>query len=308
MESAERLLRSDPADQFLDSKATSHPLTSLTYASPEDSALKRLVIRSVEQISGQPRLQKMYWDLLTRVDAGDASFFDGALQRLGVDLVFDQGVLDRVPHGGPLVVIANHPYGVLDGLAICGLVSRLRPRFKVLAHAALCREPRLAEYFLPVDFDDTPEATRTNISTKRRALVALRNSEALIIFPSGGVATSPRGLGTAIDLEWKLFAAKLVQQAQAPVLPMFFHGQNSRLFQLVSQLSLTLRLAMLMHEVRNKMGEPLRVTIGETIPFDAIAGIQERKRLTEYLRAHVESLGASVQNLDEHVMCSRAGN
>ena len=80
----------------------------------------------------------------------------------------------------------------------------------------------------------------------------------MVIFPAGGVSTSPNGLGRADDLEWKRFTAKVIQMAEATVVPVFVHGQNSRLFQLISQVSQTLRYGMLLNEVRNKMGRDLQ--------------------------------------------------
>ena len=147
------------------------------------------------------------------------------------------------------------------------------------------------EFMLPVDFAETREAAKTNIETKRRAVETLNQDGAVVIFPGGGVSTSQGWFGPAKDLEWKRFTAKLVQTSRATVLPLFFHGQNSRLFQIVSQFSLTLRLALLLREVKNKMGLTIDVSIGNPIPFEALAHIKNRQELLNTLRDITYDLG-----------------
>ena len=105
-----------------------------------------------------------------------------------------------------------------------------------------------------------------------------------MIFPAGGIATTKGPLGKATDPEWKLFAAKLIHMSKATVVPIYFHGQNSRIFQIVSQFSLTLRLSLIIHEVKNKIGKTIRVTIGNPIPYQELAQIKGRRQLTHYLR------------------------
>jgi putative hemolysin len=172
----------------------------------------------------------------------------------------------------------------LDGLIVCHIAAITRQRFKILINNALCKEEQIAPYLLPIDFSETEEAVRVNINTKRQALDILRRRGAIIIFPAGGIATTKGPLGKATDLEWKLFAAKLIQMTRATVVPIYFHGQNSRIFQIVSQFSLTLRLSLIIHEVKNKIGKTIRVTIGDPIPYQEIAAIKGRRNLTRYLR------------------------
>ena len=112
----------------------------------------------------------------------------------------------------------------------------------------------------------------------------MRNDGTVVIFPGGGVSTAQRWFGPALDLEWKRFTAKLVQTTRATVVPIFFHGQNSRLFQIVSQFSLTLRLALLLKEVKNKMGLTIDVTIGSPIPYRELEHIKDRQELLDTLR------------------------
>ncbi|MEM8488736.1 MAG: lysophospholipid acyltransferase family protein, partial [Bacteroidota bacterium] len=196
----------------------------------------------------------------------------------------------QIPKEGPLVVIANHPFGVLDGLTICHLASRMRANFQILTNSVLCQDPALDPYLLPVSFDETREAMHMNINTKQEALKTLNSGGAVVIFPGGGISTAVSWRGEVTDLEWKRFAAKLIQLSRATVIPIYFHGQNSRLFQFVSQFSLTLRLSLLLYEVNRMMGTTLQLEIGDPLPFAKLAPIKDRQALLDYLREHVYGL------------------
>ncbi len=272
-----------------DALAATPPHTRITYAAPQDPLYRQVLIRAIEVCSGRRDLERQYRDLVMRYDSGQEAFFAGALRRLDITLDHDAARLAAVPRDGPLIVIANHPFGIVDGLAACHLVESARGPFKVLVHALLCQEVRLEHYLLPIDFDHSRAAIRTNIASKRTALQVLDRGGTVLIFPAGGVATASGTFGTAVDLGWKHFVAKLVQQSRATVLPMFFQGQNSRLFQCASQFSMTLRLALLMFETRHLRGRRLRVEIGHPVPFTELAHIR-RRDLTAHLRQRVESL------------------
>ena len=234
-------------------------------------------------------MEKMYEKVLVEVDRGK-NFWQVALEHLRVTLEFETEQLSKVPQSGPVIFIANHPFGVLDGLSICYLASQVRPDFRIFIHSALCREERLRPYLLPVDFDETEEAVRTNIESKRQALEILQNGGTIIIFPAGGISMSDGLVGEATDLEWKLFVTKLIQMSRATVVPIYFHGQNSWAFQWFSQISIALRASLVLHEVRNKMGDTIRISIGEPIPYTELAGIKKRKQLLQHLRTITYSL------------------
>lgn len=265
-------------------------LPKLTYASPDDPLPKQVLIRSVERLTGRRRLERIY-DMVLEREPDQRQLWGAALRELRVQMDYDTGQLAKVPAEGPLILIANHPYGVLDGLIICHFASLLRPDFKILIHKSLNREPRVAQYMLPIDFSETEEATCTNIESKHRAMATLHAGNAIVIFPAGGIATTVHGpFGRAVDLEWKLFVAKLIQMTKATVIPIYFHGQNSRIFQLASHMSLTLRLALIIHEVNRKAGDTIRVSIGDPILYQALASIRKRKELLNYLRESIYAL------------------
>lgn len=151
---------------------------------------------------------------------------------------------------------------------------------------------RAAPYLLPIDFAETPTARATTLRSRAEALSWLGGGGALVVFPGGAVSTStgPFTRG-AVDPEWKLFTAKAITHARATVVPIFFAGQNSRLFQVASHLSLTLRLSLLFNEVRNKIGSTMQVRIGAPLPYAALSHVVDRKALLDHLRRTTYDLG-----------------
>jgi putative hemolysin len=272
---------------------TTHRRPKITYSSEVNGKTQKILVQSLEYLTGRRRLEKLYGDVLDRVDReGIDIFWAAALNALDVQLEYDRARLTAIPHEGPLIFIANHPYGVLDGLTLCYLAATTRHEWRILINNSLCKEERIASFMLPIDFTGTDEATHTNIKTKRKSIETLRNNGAVVIFPAGGIATSIGAFGKeATDLDWKLFTAKLIQTTRATVVPVFFYGQNSRLFQIVSQFSLTLRLALIIYEVNKQIAKPLRLTIGQPIPYEQMANIKGRQALTDYLRQVTYTLG-----------------
>ncbi|MEM7374356.1 MAG: lysophospholipid acyltransferase family protein [Bacteroidota bacterium] len=257
----------------------------LTYESPHDPFPIRWLTRVIELASGRAKLTRLYAEL-NQMDLSPHEVWEASLSLLKVQPTFDQQQLDKIPSKGPLLIIANHPFGVVDGLIMGYVTSLIRSNFAVLVNEVLCRQdPRLNQFLLPIDFRENKEAMRINLNTRKVALERMSQGEALVIFPSGGVATSPNGFKKAEDLEWKRFTAKVIQMAKATVLPVFIPGENSRLFQMASQLSPTLRLSLLLHEVRNKMGKEFHLKIGDPIPFSDLAPIKDRQQLLDHLRA-----------------------
>ncbi len=265
-------------------------LPHFSYAAPEHPFLKRLVIQAVEKMTGQPRLKRLY--LEHRLNpVPDEDFWSAAVRKLDLNLVYDRAKWDAVPKDGPLVIVANHPFGVLDGIVISYLASRIRPRFKVLTNSVLFRAPEVRPFLLPIDFAESRDALATNIETRKLALQELSEGGAVIVFPGGTVSTAPSTFGRAVDPDWKPFTSKLIVSAKATVVPVYFEGQNSKLFQFASNVSQTFREALLFKEVANKIGTDIGLTIGDTIPFDHLAHLKDRRLLIDHLRSITYDLG-----------------
>jgi putative hemolysin len=261
-----------------------------SYASADDPAFRRIAIKAIERLTGQRRLKRMYLENQRNPRLGE-NFWDAAVRRLELRVDYDEARLRAIPAAGPVVIVANHPFGVLDGIVVSYLLAKVRTDFKVLTHSLLCRASELQPYLLPIDFAPTPAAQAINLRTRADALSWLCGG-ALVVFPGGAVATSERMLARrAVDPEWKLFTAKAIARAQATAVSIFFEGQNSRLFQVASHISLTLRLSLLFNEVRNKIGSVVAVRIGAPIPYAELSHIADRRALAEYLRRATYELG-----------------
>lgn len=265
----------------------------ISYTSPDDPLLRKLMIGTVEYATGRRKLEKVY-DQIKQEQPPRDKLWKMALDLLEVSMVYDEQQLMKAPKTGPMVVVANHPFGVVDGLILGHLLAQMRKDFFVLVNEVLCREAILTPYFLPIDFRETKAALQTNIQTRKLAIERLKSGELMGIFPSGGVATAPKMWKKAEDLEWKRFVVKLIRKTQATVLPMYIHGRNSRLFQLASQFSLNLRLSLLLNEVRNKIGKKILISIGEPIPYSDIDHLKDRQLMLDHLRKRTEALSAKI--------------
>jgi putative hemolysin len=270
-------------------EALARDLQAFSYSYPGDPWWKRLPTRIIEIATGQPYFVKLYLQYRREKRTGE-SFFAAGLRLLKIGLVYDAAKLAAWPQEGPLVVICNHPFGVIDGLAICHLVSQRRGDFMALTNAVLDRAAEFRAHMLPIDFAETKQARQVNLESRAAALAHLKSGGCIIVFPAGGVATTPHLFATrAVDEPWKHFPARLVLEAKAHVAPVFIPGQNSMWFQIASHISLTLRLALMFREARAKVGSRVEVHIGDVIPFAATAS-QDRIALIRHLRRTVEQL------------------
>jgi putative hemolysin len=266
-----------------------------TYASPELNGLGRGIVRFLEFATGQPRIRRLYEDH-AKLARPHEFFWQDAIDALELDVRPDRDPRAIVPASGPLVVIANHPFGVLDGVILCWLVSQARPDFQVMTHRVLHQAPEVRSRILPVDFSGTEAALQNNLNSRRRARELLDNSGALLVFPGGGVARAEGAFGNAVDLPWGTLTAKLALAADAPVLPVFFHGRNSRLFHIASAIHQVLRYGMLFHEVRNKMGRRIDVSMGDVIPPERLQKIGDLRAATDFLRTATHVLAGTAAN------------
>jgi len=257
---------------------------NFSYSSPDDPVLKRLVMRAIERMTGQPYLKHLYETNRNKPFPGE-NFWDAAIRLLELDVAFNEEALFAVPRQGPLVIVANHPYGVLDGIIISYLASRIRGEdFRVLTNSVLYRAEEIRPFLIPVDFAETKEAMEANIRSRAQARSYLKAGGCVVIFPAGGAATTPKPWSRkAVDFEWRPFTAGLITQTRASVLPVYFAGQNSRLFQVASHVSMTLRLSLFFKEVYDRIGSEIRLRVGKVIPFAELDGM-DRKQFMQHLR------------------------
>jgi len=263
--------------EYLDTKYFS-------YADPNDSIHRKALIRSIEFVSGQPYLYNIYREYQKNPERWE-SFWDGCVDLLKLDIDFDEEKIKKIPSEGPLMIVANHPFGVLDGLVICWLTSKIRSKFKVLTHSLLLRASETKDFLLPIDFSENKKAMITNLETRKTARKILDEGGTIVVFPGGTVSTTKRFYNkTALDPSWRNFTSRLIKRSRPTILPLHFTGQNSFLFQTASHISETLRSSLLFHEVKRRINTKVPVIIGDPINYSDIDENLSNTELSEFLR------------------------
>lgn len=263
----------------------------LSYASPGHPRLKQWLIRKVEGLSGREHFADLYEIWRERIVGRSSRVMGDMLDLIGIKLVVQGEAWPpaRLPDT-PLVLVANHPFGIGDGIAILSLAEQLGRPFRVIINNDLLKVPEIRPYSLPISFDETREALQLNLNTRREAVRLLKQGVTIVVFPAGGVATASRGLGRATDLPWKMFPAKMIQAAGASVVPFYFEGQNTRLFHLASKVSMTMRISLLVREFRRLAGKTITAHVGPVIPAARLAAMRDRRQMTEFLYDAVFSM------------------
>ena len=264
-----------------------------SYASKvEHNFAQRLIIKTIERVTGKGKLEKLYKNYA--INPRDPYRFWTDILELMEIKVTNKSQNDLNFNGSrSLVVIANHPFGIIDGLILCSIVSKQRQDFKIMTHETLQLLPELEKYILPIDFGKrTREAKKLNIDTSHKARDHLLNNGVIIIFPSGSVSTAKKIKDEATDDVWKLFPAKLIQQTKSDILPIFFDGKNGLLFHLfASKLkNQTLKYSSYIHETKKKIGKEVVIYAGSVIEYKEISHIKDRKELTNFLKEQTYNL------------------
>ena len=284
---------------------TSH---ELSYATASTPPIRRWLIRTIENLSGRRGLLKTYYRWRAE-SAGGPRMWRDALDMIGTRLEINAPAdwHTSLPDG-PLTIIANHPFGIADGIAILSLAERIGRPYRCLVNADFLRLPEVQALGLPIDFNETKEALATNLKTRDEARRLLKEGVTLVIFPAGGVATAEKPFGTAEELPWKLFTARLIQQSGATVLPVYFEGQNSALFHFASRYSLSLRLALLVLEFRRHIGGTVRATIGPPVSWTEILASANGGSIIDELYVRVHRLAPGAESADRAELLPRPIN
>ncbi|KCV83402.1 acyltransferase [Actibacterium atlanticum] len=261
-----------------------HATREISYASAAGSRPARAMIRTVENVTGRLRLIKRA-DGYERDVAAGQDFWQVIADRYGLSLDCVSGSLDLIPREGPLVLVANHPYGILDGLMMGLILSKTRGDFRIMAHSVFRKAEEINRIILPISFDETREAQKLNIATRNHALEYLGQGGAIGIFPGGTVSTSAKPFSTPLDPGWRKFTAKMIAKSGAQVVPVFFEGRNSRLFQLASHAHNNLRLALLIKEFGARVDSPVRIHVGAPLAQDNLRNLAaDPKAMMDFLR------------------------
>ena len=274
---------------------------AFTFSTSEVNLIGRSIIQLIELGTGKIKLHKLYTQYL-RDNLSPENFWHDAIDRLDLRVKAHYHSNSNIPENGRLVVIANHAFGVADGITICSLISKIRQDYKIITHKVLQRADAIKDKIIPLDFSKNRNALFNNIAARKESEEHLRNNGVLIIFPSGSVSTKPKlkkGI-KAVDSDWKQFTSKIIMKTQSPVLPFFFEGQNSELFHVADKLGQVFRYSLMMYELKRRIGKQINVHIGTKIPFENIKEIGNLIEITKFLRDSTYSLDPSNKNLMLH--------
>ncbi len=268
---------------------------NFTYASKvEHNIAQRLVIKLIESLTGRRKLEKIY-NNYSLDNKNPVRFWTDIINLMDIRIINKSIRPLDIPQKGPLMIIANHPFGIIDGLILCSLTSEKRDDFKIMTHETLKFLPELEQYILPVEFSNKTESIKSNIETAKKAKRHLLKNGALIIFPSGSVSTAKSIKSEATDDDWKNFPAKLIQQTKTDVIPVYFDGKNGLLFHLFASKmkNQTLKYSSYIHETRKKIGKEIIIYSGDKIKYEELSHIMNRHELTQHLKEITYSLKVS---------------
>ncbi|KAE9631868.1 lysophospholipid acyltransferase family protein [Parasedimentitalea maritima] len=261
-----------------------HIARDISYAHSAETRSGRFLIKLMENSTGRLGLIKRAKGYQHDITEGH-DFWSVMAERYGLTLDVMAGSLTNIPKDGPLILIANHPYGILDGLMMGHILSQTRSDFRILAHRVFQNAEDLNRVVLPVSFEETKDALKTNLQTRKTALNYLGQGEAIGIFPGGTVSTGARRLDHPMDPRWRGFTARMVAKSNATVVPLFFEGHTSRLFQIASHLHGTLRMGLLIKEFKKRVDTPVKVAIGDPLQREVLDPlVTDSKAMMDFLR------------------------
>ena len=208
----------------------------------------------------------------------DVAFLNGILDDLQIKFEIPEEDLKRLPKDGAYITISNHPLGGIDGVLLLKLMLEREPNFKIIANFLLHRIEPLKKYIMPVNPFENHKDAKSSVVGIKETLRHLSDGKPLGMFPAGEVSTYKDGK-LMVDKPWEEGAIKVIRKAQVPVIPIYFHAKNSRLFYLLSKISSTFRTAKLPSEVFSQKNRVIKVRVGKPI---SVAEQNEYKSIEEY--------------------------
>ena len=253
--------------------------------------LSRQFIKIIELLTGKLKLKKLYDQYLLENNP-PKYFWNDAVKKLQFNLKTNFKDGSFIPDTGRLIVVANHAFGVADGVSLCSVVSNIRQDYKIITHKVLRQAEAVKDKIIPIDFSLNRKAMLANIEARKKAEEVLLQDGIIVIFPSGQIATKKNlKLKTkADDGEWKQFVSKLIIKTRSPVLPSYFEGQNSQLYHIANKMGQTFRYSLLMYELTRKIGDTINLHFGKVIPFSDFEKVDSLIEITKIIRQKTYSL------------------
>jgi putative hemolysin len=248
------------------SESRPYEMGRLSYAGTFRNPFKAGTIRTIEWMTGKVTLLRLIRQFERSGAPTGQPFWPKAMKTMGIDILTPEEQVARIPPTGPLVVVANHPHGLVDGMVMATLIGRVRSDYKILTRSLLTGIPEIEEFMIPVPFPHEENSRELGLKMREDAMRQLKNGGVIILFPAGKVASSETYFGPAIEPEWNPFTAKMVMRSGATVLPIMFPGHNTRAYLIANKLSATLRQGLLLHEIKCALSKPQAPVIGQPLP------------------------------------------
>ncbi len=268
----------NPDARPLDSGEVPYDKRKLSYANTFTNPWKANTIRTLEWMTGKIPLLRLVRKFERMGPAEGQAFWGQALGLMKIAIETPAEQMARIPKDGPVIVVANHPHGLVDGMVLAELIGRVRTDYKILTRSLLTGVTEVEEFMIPVPFPHEEDAREQSLEMRSRAMGHLKEGGVIALFPSGVVASSDSLFGPAIERNWNPFTANLIQRSGATVVPIHFPGQNSRYYQIANRLSATLRQGLLINEVIHACGKPQKPIIGEPISSEVVQSFNGRGR------------------------------
>ncbi len=270
----------------------------------EHSGIRRMLLsvfkKPLEKILDFNGLNKIYYKGL-EVHKEDQHFSKSLLDAMNITVEVDEKSLERIPKSGKVVIVANHPFGGIEGVIMGSILREVRPDSKIMANYMLGMIPELRDLFLFVNPFETASAARENLKSMKGTIALLKDEGALGVFPAGTVSHMTWKNRNIVDPVWSDSITKIIMKTGAPVLPMYFSGQNPKSFQTAGLIHPMLRTMLLPRQFSNKENTTIKVSIGKCIPHVKLKNFSSESELTRYLRQRTYLLSSIAKEETEEI-------
>ncbi|HHU99061.1 MAG TPA: GNAT family N-acyltransferase [Bacteroidales bacterium] len=251
-----------------------------------------VIAKALMQIFRYNKLNRVYTNTY---DSDPAIFINSILDHLDIRYDIPENDLENIPLTGPFITVSNHPFGGIDALILLKILARRRSDVRVMANFLLQKIDPLKHLIVPADAEGERYQGKVSLKGMEEAMNHVREGHGLALFPAGEVSAYHSESGLITDMEWQEQILREIKMAEVPVIPVYFHGTNSRWYHILGRIHPLLSTAKLGSELFNKRHKVIRVRIGRSLSVSEQAGFGDIARFGRYLRARTYSLGSSLE-------------
>jgi putative hemolysin len=245
------------------------------------SFIGSMIERRIEDSLGLTELSSMYANALTNTK-NHSSFYDAILDEM--QCTYEVDGMEHIPKSGPVIIVANHPFGGIEGVILGSLLGNIRSDVKIMANSLLERIPQFHSSMIFVNPFGGNEAVKENLKGVKEAIQWLKNGGILGVFPAGEVSHYQPEMRKIADPEWNTKIVRIAKMTNATIIPMFIHGHNSRSFQIIGLIHPRLRTMALPREYLKMKDAHITITIGKPVQQSLLKSFNDDYDCTRYIR------------------------